>query len=216
VRILALEGALDGFSVALLDGATCISEASDRADGLEAGLGRIAGVLQRGGIALDQLDRVAVGSGPGSFTGLRIALSYAKALAYARHLPLVAVSSYDIRTPDDAPAPVLTVVRGRTGVVSARLRGDGSDRTASGSPEEVVAELLPPGRFEQIAVAGHTEDVRSAIAERGMVVRALTDRAELPAATLARLAATAPPSPSPHAVAPDYGELPAVKVPKST
>lgn len=216
MKILAIDGALDGFSVALLDRATCIAESSGRPDALEAGLRRIAAVLERAGVRLDQVDRLGVGVGPGSFTGVRIALSYAKALAFARHLPLVPVSSYDILTPADAPATVLTVVRGRRGVVSARLRADGTERTASGSPEEVIAVLLDEKPYEAIAVAGNTEDVRSAIAERGIVVRALPDRAELPAAAVARLAAIAQPSPSPHAVAPDYGELPAVTIRRGT
>jgi tRNA threonylcarbamoyladenosine biosynthesis protein TsaB len=210
MKILALEGALGGFAVAVFDGTRTLADASTAPDALETGLGRIASVLARAGLDLDAIDRVAVGIGPGSFTGVRIAVSYAKAIALARGLPLVAVSSYDILTPDDAPDPVLTVVQGRRGIVSARWRDAAISRTASGPPAGVLDMLLGDRQREAVTLVGNTEDVRSAAAERGLVVRALPLRAENPAATVARLAVTADPSPTPHAVTPDYGELPAV------
>jgi tRNA threonylcarbamoyl adenosine modification protein YeaZ len=212
VRILGLDGALGGFSAALIDGDEGTEAASDRPDALEAGLGRIAGVLAARGLTLGDLDRLAVGIGPGSFTGVRIAVSYAKALALARALPLVGVSSYDVLTPDDAPPTVLTVVYGRPGVVSARLRTPGGSATASGPTAAVLDELLATFAGGEITVAGNTEDVSSAIAERGIVVRAIPGRAESPARAIARIARTAEPSSSPHAVGPDYGELPAAVV----
>jgi len=217
MRILALDGALGGFSVAFLDdgngaGETLVSEASNEPDALESGLERVKRVLAGAASGLEAIDRFAVGIGPGSFTGVRIAVSYAKALAMARRRPLVGVSSYDILTPADAPFPVLTTVRGRRGVVCARLHDGVAAQTASGAPADVVATLLAGRSIEILTLAGNTEDVRSAVAERGIVVRASSVRKEHPAATVARLALHAAPSPSPHAVAPDYGELPAVTV----
>jgi tRNA threonylcarbamoyladenosine biosynthesis protein TsaB len=210
VRVLGIDGALGGFSAALLDGDAVSEAASEAPDALEAGLGRIAAVLAGRGVALCDLDRLAVGIGPGSFTGVRIAVSYAKALALAAGLPLTGISSYDALTPDDAPATVLTVVYGRPGVISARLRTAGECRTASGPIPGVLATLLDGFAAGELALAGNTEDVYSAIAERGIVVRALPRRAESPARAVARLALSATPAPSPHAVGPDYGEAPAV------
>jgi tRNA threonylcarbamoyl adenosine modification protein YeaZ len=207
-----MDGALGGFSAALLDGDDAVEQGSDRPDALEAGLARIAGVLAARGLGLSDLDRLAVGTGPGSFTGVRIAISYAKAIALARDLPLVGVSSYDVLTPDDAPPALLTVIHGRPGVISARLRTPGGDRTASGPVAAVLDALLADWQADELAVCGKTEDVSFAIAERGIVVRALPGRAESPARAVARIGRTAEPSPSPHAVGPDYGELPAAVV----
>lgn len=47
------------------------------------------------GVAPDELDAVAVGKGPGSYTGLRIGVSFAKGLCYGLGIPLVAVGSLD-------------------------------------------------------------------------------------------------------------------------
>lgn len=212
MKILAVDGALDAFSAAVWDGTTMHVTACVGGDALEFGLRAVDELLARVRTPLATLDRLAVGIGPGSFTGVRIALSFAKAIAQARALPLCAFSSYDLLTPEDAPLPVLAVVRGRTGIVAARLREETGSRTASGPPDEVVAALLADIRGHTVTVVGNTEDVRSAIAERGIVVRALPRRAENPAAAAAQLTLTSAPHPTPHAVAPEYGELPAVTV----
>jgi tRNA threonylcarbamoyladenosine biosynthesis protein TsaB len=210
VRVLGIDGALGGFSAALLDGDTVSEEGSDRPDALERGLGRIAVVLAARGLAVRDLDRLGVGIGPGSFTGVRIAISYAKALALAAGRPLAGISSYDVLTPDDAPDPVLTVVYCRPGVIAARLRRGAAVRAAAGPVANVLATLLDDFGSGELTLAGNTEDVTFAIAERGIVVRTLPPRIESPARAVARLTLRAVPETSVHALAPDYGELPAV------
>ena len=214
MRILALDAALDGFSAALDDGARLHVAAGGRQDALEAGLGRIEALLDDAGLKLRDLDRIAVGLGPGSFTGVRIAVAYAKSLAYGSGVPLVGVSSYDALEPDGAPLPVLAVVQGRRGVICARLRTAEGAAVGCGAVREVLDCLLggPPG---MVHVTGNTEDVLSEIAERGWTVRALRPRADVPAVAIVQLARSREPSPTPHALAPDYGEAPAVTRPNA-
>ena len=51
--------------------------------------------LKKAGIRLKELDGLAVSKGPGSFTGLRVGLSFAKGLAFSSCLPIAGVSSLD-------------------------------------------------------------------------------------------------------------------------
>ena len=55
-------------------------------------------LLHETGVAPDELDAVAVGMGPGSYTGLRIGVSFAKGLCYGLNIPLLAVGSLDALT----------------------------------------------------------------------------------------------------------------------
>jgi tRNA threonylcarbamoyladenosine biosynthesis protein TsaB len=55
----------------------------------------ITDLLKQEGITLRDLDAIAVGIGPGAFTGVRLAVAVAQGLAFATHLPLAPVASLD-------------------------------------------------------------------------------------------------------------------------
>src|SRR5699024_394836 len=53
-------------------------------------------VLKQAKLSLDEIDRIAVAQGPGSYTGLRIAVTVAKSLAWTKDIELVGVSSLKV------------------------------------------------------------------------------------------------------------------------
>ena len=55
-------------------------------------------LLRSTGIAPEEIDAVAVGKGPGSYTGLRIGVSFVKGLCYGLQKPLIAIGSLDALT----------------------------------------------------------------------------------------------------------------------
>ena len=57
---------------------------------------RISEVMQKAQVEFTALDAVAVGKGPGSYTGLRIGVSSAKGLAYGLDIPLISIESLDL------------------------------------------------------------------------------------------------------------------------
>lgn len=213
MNVLALEGALGGFSCALIIDRSEITEQVDGRLALEQGMSLVPRVLTRGGLSPDQLDRIAVGSGPGSFTGLRIALSYAKSLAQAWRLPLVAISSFDIIEEQEQELPVLTALEPGRGMISARLRTSAGERRASG-PLLAALDTLLAGHKLPLNAIDPPEDVLAALGERGIDVHVVTRRTLPPALPLARLACSAVPAESWHEVRADYGDLPPAKVPR--
>lgn len=215
MRLLAIDGALGTFSAAVIEGDR---EFADRVDGkvaLERGLGLVEAVLRRAGLQPRDLDALAVCTGPGGFTGLRIAMSYAKGLALATRRPLVGASSYDVVEAPSIDPPVIAAVSGRVGLACARLREEddsGVARVWCGPYDRVadgLAQRLAARGWREIACCGGVEGVVAGLGERGFIVRAYP-LPDFPAAlSVARLAArrlaASEVVASPHALRPDYG-----------
>lgn len=93
-RILALETASEVSSVALWDEGRLLSDTQRLPrQQAQAILPQIQSLLAAAGVTLGQLDALAFGRGPGSFTGLRIAAATAQGLALAWDRPVIPVSS---------------------------------------------------------------------------------------------------------------------------
>jgi tRNA threonylcarbamoyladenosine biosynthesis protein TsaB len=95
--ILAIDTALDACAAAVLDtdANKLIAQESQpmKRGHAEALMPLIARVMKESGIAFTALDRIAVTTGPGSFTGLRVGLSAARGIALAASKPVVGVTT---------------------------------------------------------------------------------------------------------------------------
>jgi tRNA threonylcarbamoyladenosine biosynthesis protein TsaB len=93
-KLLALETSSEWCSAALwLDGQVLSREVLAGQTHSEQLLPMVEELLGEAGVSLAALDAIAFGSGPGSFTGLRIACGVAQGLAFAAGLPVVTVTS---------------------------------------------------------------------------------------------------------------------------
>ncbi|HEY8177217.1 MAG TPA: tRNA (adenosine(37)-N6)-threonylcarbamoyltransferase complex dimerization subunit type 1 TsaB [Candidatus Limnocylindria bacterium] len=135
--IVAIESASADVSIALADPDGTLR----RVDGWSAGqrqshelLPRIAALLQADGSALTAVRALAVGIGPGSFTGLRVGMSVAKGLAVALDRPIVGVPSLPAWLESE---PQATAAVARAGARDAYLL-----RRGAAAPEIVDRDLL--------------------------------------------------------------------------
>lgn len=96
VKVLALESSCDAGSVALLLDGLCLGRnaAGGRVQS-ELMLPWVDALLTEAGIGVRQLDAIAFGAGPGSFTGVRLACGVAQGLALAAELPVFAICTLE-------------------------------------------------------------------------------------------------------------------------
>ncbi|GBF26332.1 tRNA threonylcarbamoyladenosine biosynthesis protein TsaB [bacterium MnTg02] len=98
MNILAFDTSMKACSAAVLAGSASPSALFHTFEELERGhmerlVPMIEQVMEEAGLAYQDLDRIAVTTGPGTFTGVRIGLACARALALAANLPLVGATS---------------------------------------------------------------------------------------------------------------------------
>ena len=148
-RLLALDTATEACSAALLDGAR-LEERFELAPREHARLllPMVASLLDGAGLALADLDAVAFGRGPGSFTGVRIAAGMAQGLAFAAGLPVVPVSSLAAlaqQAADAGHARVLAAIDARMGEVywGAFVAGDDGLVVPAGEERVCPPDAVP-------------------------------------------------------------------------
>ncbi len=87
-------------------------------------------------------DGVAVVTGPGGYTGLRVGVAFATAFAAARDLPVVAVSSWEVEAARAREGMVWVLLPARRGMLRGRLMRGGDLPEAAGEPEELAVDSL--------------------------------------------------------------------------
>ncbi len=95
--VLGLDTCLNACSVAVLEGDTVLAHRSEAmARGHQERLALMArSAMVEAGLRFDRLDRVGATVGPGSFTGLRVGVAFAKGLASALSIPAVGIGTLE-------------------------------------------------------------------------------------------------------------------------
>jgi tRNA threonylcarbamoyladenosine biosynthesis protein TsaB len=106
--------------------------------------------LAAAGVGWDGVERIAVGVGPGGFTGLRLGVATARALAQARNLPLTGVSSLEALAAGAADATAREMAPGEARVVAP---GDARAVVAVIDARRGEVFAASPGSYGPLAIA---------------------------------------------------------------
>ena len=194
--VLGFDCCFESCSVALFDGGRIIVSAFEpmprgQAERLPL---MTAEVLAAAGAGA-AISRIAVTTGPGSFTGVRIGLSFARAFALARGVPCIGMSSLEVvalaEGADGVRAAVFPAAQGIYG--AAYKNGEVLIPPSLLSVEDFIA-ALPDGPV--ILSGGAAESLKAELGERAFASRTLLpDARDLARLAFARAPGDAPPQP---------------------
>jgi len=164
--ILAIDTALDACAAAVLDtdAAKIIAQESlpMKRGHAEALMPLIARVMKASGVAFTSLDRIAVTTGPGSFTGLRVGLSAARGIALAAEKPVVGLTTLTaFAAPfvgENSTHPIISAIDARHDHVYFQVvSGDGSSLI---KPKVApIEEALEASRFGAPHLVGNAAKI---------------------------------------------------------
>ena len=140
LNLLALETSTDPGSVALWHDRQLLARSCPPGQSnSETLLPLAAALLREAGLVFADLDAIAFASGPGSFTGLRVACGVAQGLAFAHALPLVPVGTLAAMALESGSERVVVVLDARMGEVYHGVFVNGERRGEIGvyPPESV-------------------------------------------------------------------------------
>ena len=165
--ILSIETGTDICSVALANDGELMAlrESDEGRDHAKKVALFVDELLRETGVQPSDIDAIAVGKGPGSYTGLRIGVSFAKGMCYALGIPLIAVGSLDALTEvarEDFEAGILDVEETDWAqaklcpmVDARRMEVYAQVFNVEGKPEsDVVAEVVTEESFNEWRAKG--------------------------------------------------------------
>ncbi|WP_394760684.1 tRNA (adenosine(37)-N6)-threonylcarbamoyltransferase complex dimerization subunit type 1 TsaB [Phenylobacterium sp.] len=207
--ILGLDTCLSSCSVAVLDGERVVASSREvMARGHQERLAPMARqVMAQAGLAFDRLDRIAVTVGPGSFTGLRVGIAFAKGLALALDKPAVGIGTLEALAAE-AAGLVFPAIDARRGQLYLQAFEDGRALMAPDalSAEVAAARLAELSQGRPFTLVGSGAALLADVAPGAAIIAA-----EGPDARhVARLAAARAPGP----LKPLYLRAPDAKLPK--
>ena len=98
-------------------------------------------IIKSASLSFEDLDAICISAGPGSFTGLRVGMSYAKGIAMALDIPIVPVSTFDSLAFDNSSEEIFTLIYSHGNTFYIRKYGLGSGiLSKSGEPKSIFKE----------------------------------------------------------------------------
>ena len=169
-------------------------------------------VMERAGTDWADLDAIAVGVGPGTFTGLRIGIATARALATAADLPLRKISSLAALAAGIEAPLTLPLIDARRGEVFAALFEDGRELWPpfAASPDDLLARVREAG-FTPLAAGDGSLRFRGMLEEAGIPVAPLDSTAHVVSALHVCQLGEDARDEAPEAVLPEYLREPDAK-----
>jgi tRNA threonylcarbamoyladenosine biosynthesis protein TsaB len=145
--VLGIDTTLDACSVAIVcDGATVAHLREPMAGGQAERLAPMAReALSQAGVTPAQFDRIAATTGPGSFTGVRVGLSFARAFALSIGKPCIGVSTLEALALEDGQEGARAALIETPGASYFALYDNGVARVAPRSIERGAHEALRQG-----------------------------------------------------------------------